>query len=92
MLLMLLLTLFSRSSQFSHSHFSIIVPFLLRYHKSLSIRLASALEANSRAQQQSSRAGIASLMILLAAAAHVVRVIRNLNVRCGVGSGVTCDV
>jgi hypothetical protein len=70
---------------------SIISPLLLRFHQSLSLRLDDVVSGASVTQhpiqnsfaltkEQASPAPVAAMMVLLAAASHVVRVLQNWDV------------
>jgi hypothetical protein len=67
-----------------HLRFSIIIPFLLRYHKCLQLRLERVVELRVGQQAQSISSVASAFMVVLAASAHVIRVLVDLNVSCGV--------
>ena len=67
-----------------HSRFSIIIPFLLRYHKCLQLRLERVVELRVGQQAQSISSVASAFMVVLAASAHVIRVVVDLNVSCRV--------
>ena len=67
-----------------YSRFSIIIPFLLRYHKCLQLRLEHVVEMRAGQQEQSISSVASALMVTLAASAHVIRVLVDLNVSCRV--------
>jgi hypothetical protein len=70
------------SSSTHHSRFSIVTPFLLRYHKCLQNRLERVVELRVGQQEQSISSVASAFMVILAASAHVIRVLVDLNVSC----------
>jgi hypothetical protein len=63
---------------------SIIIPFLLRYHKSLNARFTAAVDSGAAGHISAVpvRASVTNLMVMLAAAGHVVRALQSWDVSC----------
>ncbi len=71
-------------THFDTSCRSIIIPFLLRYHKSLNARFTAAVDSSAAGHISAVpvRASVTSLMVMLAAAGHVVRALQSWDVSC----------